>query len=149
MPDMNDWNSGIIAEFRANAGKVGGQFAGAPLLLLHTTGARTGQSRVNPLVYQSIGDDFAVFGSKGGAPGHPDWYRNLVAHPEVTVEVGTDSIPVRARTIEGTDRERIWTKQKDRFPGFAEYERTTSREIPVVVLERRTPSSESAADQAR
>lgn len=136
MTDFNDWNRRIIEEFRANGGKVGGQFEGANLLLLHTTGVRSGQERINPLAYQQVGSDYAVFGSKGGAPTSPDWYRNLVAHPEVTVEVGTEKFPAKARVLEGDERERIWSRQKERVPGFAEYEQMTSRQIPVVLISR-------------
>jgi deazaflavin-dependent oxidoreductase (nitroreductase family) len=132
---MSDWNTSIIEEFRASGGKVGGQFAGAPLLLLHTTGARTGQERVNPMMYQDLGGSVAVFASKAGAPTHPDWYHNVVAHPEVTAEIGDDTRRFVARTATGAERERIWTKQKHDYPGFAEYEVRTDREIPVVVLE--------------
>lgn len=132
---MSDFNARIIDEFRANAGKVGGPFEGAPVLLLHTTGARSGEDRVHPLVYRSEGDGMAVFGSKGGAPTHPAWFHNLVANPDATVEVGTRTVPVRARVTEGDERDRIWSAQKADMPGFADYERTTQRTIPVVVLE--------------
>lgn len=133
---MSDWNTAIIEEFRANAGKVGGNFEGAPMVILHTTGARTGQERVKPLVYQAVGDDIAVFASKGGAPEHPDWFHNVVAHPDVTVEIGADTVPMRARVAEGDERERIWSRQKQLMPGFADYEAKTTRQIPVVVLSR-------------
>ena len=133
---MSDWNAKIIDEFRANGGKVGGGFDGAPMLLLHTQGAKTGQERVNPVVYQPVGDAFAVFASKGGAPTNPDWYYNLRAHPEVKIEVGGDSIDVKARVLEDDEREPIWEKQKQLMPGFAEYEAKTTRQIPVLVLER-------------
>jgi deazaflavin-dependent oxidoreductase (nitroreductase family) len=133
---MPDFNTQIIDEFRANGGKVGGGFAGAPMLLLHTTGARSGQERVNPLVYQADGDHMAVFASKGGAPNNPDWYHNVVAHPDVVVEVGDDTFPVRARVATGEERDRLFSRQKELMPGFAEYEARTSRQIPVVVLER-------------
>jgi deazaflavin-dependent oxidoreductase (nitroreductase family) len=135
--EMQDWNRKIIEEFRANGGRVGGQFEGAPLLLLHSTGAKSGQERVNPMMYQAVGDDLAVFASKAGAPTNPDWYHNLVAHPDATVEVGTDTYPVRARVAGSDERERIWSKQKADFPGFADYEAKTDRQIPVVILERR------------
>jgi deazaflavin-dependent oxidoreductase (nitroreductase family) len=137
--DPNDFNTRIIEEFRANAGKVGGPFEGAPMILVHHKGARTGAVRVSPLVYQAVGDDFAIFASKGGAPTAPDWYRNLLAHPEIEVEVGTDTIPVRARELNGDERSSIWEKQKKLMPGFAEYEEKTRgiREIPVILLERR------------
>ncbi len=134
---MHDFNTPIIEEFRANGGLVGGNFEGAPLLLLHSTGARSGAERVNPMMYQPLeGDTMAVFASKAGAPTNPDWYHNLVAHPEATVEVGTDTYKVRARVAGPDERERIWTKQKADYPGFADYERQTDRQIPVVILEK-------------
>ena len=133
---MSDWNAKIIEEFRANDGKVGGPFEGANVLLLHTRGAKTGKERVNPVAYQPVGDALAVFASKGGAPTNPDWYHNLRANPDVTVEVGAHTINVRARVLEGDEREPIWQKQKTLMPGFAEYEQKTSRQIPVVLLER-------------
>ena len=132
---MSDWNAAIIDEFRARGGKVGGQFEGAPLLILHTTGARSGKERVTPLVYQPVGDALAIFASKGGAPTSPDWYHNLVANPKVTVEVGTETLERTARVADGDERERIWTAQKQLMPGFAEYEANTTRQIPVVILE--------------
>lgn len=133
----NDWNRQIIEEFRANRGVVGGQFEGTPLLLLHHVGARSGREHVNPLVYQQVGDAVAVFASKGGAPTNPDWYHNLRANPEVSVEIGEERYPVVARVATGEERQRIWETQKARFPNFAEYERTAAgREIPVVILER-------------
>ena len=137
MAGSTDFNAGIIEEFRANEGKVGGGFAGAPMLLLHSTGAKSGQKRVNPMVYQADGDRFVVFASKGGADTNPDWFHNLRANPEATVEVGTETIPVEARVAEGEERERIWAKQKQAMPGFADYEQRTSRVIPVVILARR------------
>jgi deazaflavin-dependent oxidoreductase (nitroreductase family) len=133
---MSDYNAAIIDEFRANGGKVGGPFAGAPMLLLHTTGARSGEKRVNPLVYQTLGDDLAIFGSKAGAPTNPDWFHNLVANPDVTVELGSDTVPMRARVAEGHERERIFMRQKEIMPGFADYEARMTRVIPVVILER-------------
>jgi deazaflavin-dependent oxidoreductase (nitroreductase family) len=133
---MSDFNTGIIDEFRANEGRVGGPFAGAPLLLLHTKGARSGLERVNPMMYQDLGNgSVAVFASKGGAPSDPDWYRNLLSNPEVTAEIGTRTRQYHARTASGDERTRIWTKQKHDYPGFAGYEAKTDREIPVVVLE--------------
>jgi deazaflavin-dependent oxidoreductase (nitroreductase family) len=134
---MSDWNKNIIEEFRANEGRVGGNFEGHTLLLLHHKGAKSGTERVNPLAYQRLDDDrVAVFGSKGGAPTHPDWYYNIQANPDVKVEVGTETIPGRARVAEGDERERIWEKQKQLMPGFASYELKTDRQIPVVVIER-------------
>ncbi len=133
----NDWNRRVIEEFRARGGKVA-QFEGRPneLLLLHSAGAKTGLERVNPLVYLPVGDDFAVFGSKAGAPTNPDWLHNLRAHPDTVVEVGTETIRVRAREAEGEERERIWEAQKRLNSTFADYEKLTTRPIPVVVLER-------------
>jgi deazaflavin-dependent oxidoreductase (nitroreductase family) len=137
MSDLNDWNQKIIAEFRANEGRVGGQFEGAPVLLLHSTGAKSGAERINPMMYQAVGDDVAVFASKAGAPTNPDWYHNLVANPDASAEIGTDLVAVHARVAGPDERERIWTKQKADHPGFAEYEAKTDRQIPVVILERR------------
>lgn len=135
---MADRNAKIIEEFRGNEGRVGGIFEGHPILLLHHTGAKTGTPRVNPLAYQPLdGDRWAVFGSKGGAPTNPDWYHNLIAHPDVAIEVGTDTIDVTARVAEGEERTGIWEKQKKLMPGFAGYELKTARQIPVVILERR------------
>lgn len=134
---MSDWNDKVIAEFRANQGRVGGQFDGAPLLLLHSTGAKSGQERVNPMMYQAVGDGFAVFASKAGADTNPDWYHNLRAHPQARIEVGTETIDVTARVLDPEERAPIWEEQKTRYPGFADYERKTDRVIPVVMLERR------------
>jgi deazaflavin-dependent oxidoreductase (nitroreductase family) len=130
-----DWNQRIIEEFRANEGRVGGPFEGAPLLLLHHTGARTGTERVNPLAYQKLPEGYAVFASKGGAPTNPDWYHNLIANPKARIEVGTETFDVVARVAGDEERERIWGEQKRRMPAFADYEHTTTRAIPVVVLE--------------
>ena len=134
-PLVSDWNAKIIEEFRANGGAVGGQFAGAPLLLLHTVGARSGQRRVNPVMYQKVDGGYAVFASKAGAPVNPDWYHNLLAHPQVTAEIGTETVDLVARVAGGDERERIWAAQKAAYPGFADYERKTTRQIPVIVLE--------------
>jgi deazaflavin-dependent oxidoreductase (nitroreductase family) len=132
----SEWNAKIIDEFRANEGRVGGFFKDRPLLLLHHKGARTGTQRVNPLAYQVLDDgSLAVFASKGGAPTNPDWYYNLKANPDVTLEVGTETFDAKARVTEGDERERIWSRQKQIAPGFAEYEQKTKRKIPVVVLE--------------
>ena len=138
MSDVNEWNRQIIEEFRANAGVVGGQFTGVPLLILHSTGRKSGQERLNPLAYQPIGDSFAVFASKGGSPSHPDWYFNVTADAEVSIEVGTESVDVHARVVDGDERTRIWETQKANIPTFAEYEQLAGdREIPVIVLEPR------------
>ncbi len=136
MADANDFNAPIIEEFRANGGKLGGNFEDAPMLLLHHRGAKTGKERVNPVMYRPVGDSMAVFGTKAGAPTNPDWYHNLVAHPSTVVEVGTDTVPVVARVADDAERATIWEAQKREYPGFAEYEKMTSRQIPVVILER-------------
>ena len=133
---MADWNASIIEEFRANEGRVGGPFEGAPVLLLHSTGAKSGESRVHPMMYQGVGADWAVFASAAGADKHPAWYHNLLAHPDAQIEVGVDTVEVVARVATGEERERIWSEQKRRYPGFAEYEQKTPREIPVVILHR-------------
>jgi deazaflavin-dependent oxidoreductase (nitroreductase family) len=136
MTEPTDFNGKIIAEFRANDGKVGGPFAGSDILLLHHTGARSGVERVNPLAYQRVGDSFAVFASKAGAPGNPDWYHNLLAHPDTFVEVGTGTIKVRARVADPGERDVIWAQQKERAPGFAQYEQKAApRKIPVILLD--------------
>jgi len=133
---VSDWNASIIKEFRTNEGRVGGRFEGAPLLLLTTTGRRSGEHRTNPMMYLADGDRLLVFASKGGAPTHPDWYRNLVANPQVTVEVGTETFPAHATVLEGEERDRLYAEQSRRYPGFGEYQRNTSRVIPVVALVR-------------
>ena len=132
---MSDWNAKVIEEFRANGGKVGGPFEGAPLLLLHSTGAKSGQARVNPTMYLADGDNLVVFASKGGAPTNPDWYHNLVANPRASVEVGDRTVNVVAHVAEGETRDRLWSRQKELYPQFAEYEAKTTRQIPVVILE--------------
>jgi deazaflavin-dependent oxidoreductase (nitroreductase family) len=134
--DPNDWNTKIIEEFRANSGRVGGNFEGAPMVLIHHRGRTSGTERVNPAVYLAVDGGYAVFASKAGAPDHPDWYLNLVANPQTTVEVGADTIAVTARDTSGEERERIWERQKTVMPGFADYEKNAApRVIPVVVLE--------------
>ena len=135
---MSDRNQQIIEEFRANEGRVGGNFEGRTLLLLHHTGAKSGTERVNPLAYQRLSDNsVAIFASKGGAPTNPDWFHNLVAHPDVKVEIGTETFAAHARVAEGDERETIWERQKADWPSFADYEEKTTgiREIPVVVLD--------------
>jgi deazaflavin-dependent oxidoreductase (nitroreductase family) len=135
---MSDWNTTVIDEFRANGGQVGGDFAGAPLLLLHHVGAKSGTERVTPLMWQQVGDGWAIFASKAGAPTNPDWYHNLVANPETTIEIGSEQKPVTARVAADEERDRIWEAQKQQFPNFAEYEeKAQGRKIPVVVLEPR------------
>ena len=132
-----DFNAQIIEEFRANQGVVGGPFEGATLLLLHHVGARSGKDRINPLVYNRDGDRYVVFASKAGAPTNPDWYHNLKANPNVTIEVGTDTIDVVASEASGDERDRLFRAQVQRSPQFGEYESKTDRVIPVVLL---TPS---------
>jgi deazaflavin-dependent oxidoreductase (nitroreductase family) len=136
---MPDWNDKVTDEFRANGGRVGGGFEGRTLLLLHHRGAKTGTERVNPVAYQRLSPGaVAIFASKGGAPTNPDWFHNLAANPDASVEIGTDSFPVRARVAAGEERDQIWERQKHDWPGFAEYEEKTKgiREIPVVVLDK-------------
>lgn len=138
MADMDDFNTKIIEEFRANDGVVGPPFEGAPMVLVHHTGAKSGTQRVTPLVYQPVGDDWAIFGSKGGAPDNPDWFHNLVANPDTEIEVGADTVPVTATVLQGAQRDEIWEKQKELMPGFADYEVSAGdRVIPVVLLSRR------------
>jgi deazaflavin-dependent oxidoreductase (nitroreductase family) len=129
-----DFNAKVIEEFRSNEGRVGGMFEGLPLLLLHHTGARSGQSRVNPLAYRRDGDRYVIFASKAGAPSHPDWYHNLKAHPDVAIEVGTDTLDALASEATGEERERLFRAQATDVPTFAEYEQKTDRVIPVMIL---------------
>jgi deazaflavin-dependent oxidoreductase (nitroreductase family) len=134
MSTANNFNSAIIAEFRANGGKVGGRWAGRTLLLLHTTGAKSSQRRVNPLAYTRDGDRLVVIASKGGAPTNPDWYYNLLANPLVTVEVGTEQFQARATVAAEPERTRLYDQMAKVMPGFAEYQRNTTRRIPVITL---------------
>jgi deazaflavin-dependent oxidoreductase (nitroreductase family) len=136
MSEYNDFNNKLIEEFRANGGKVGGQFGGAPLLLLTTTGAKSGQPRVAPLVYTTDGDHIVIVASKGGAPTNPDWYHNVVANPEVTVERDSETYRARATVQEGAERDRLFNQMVEMMPGFGDYQRNTTRVIPVIVLER-------------
>jgi deazaflavin-dependent oxidoreductase (nitroreductase family) len=129
-----DFNARIIDEFRANQGVVGGPFEGATLLLLHHVGAKSGKDRINPLVYNRDGDRYVVFASKAGAPTNPDWYHNLKANPNITIEVGTDTIEVVASEAGGDERDRLFSAQAERSPQFAEYQSKTDRVIPVIVL---------------
>ena len=136
MADGEDFNGKVIEEFRANGGKVGGWFDSQTLLLLHHTGAKSGTERVNPLVYQQVGDSYAIFASAAGAPHDPQWFRNLVAHPDATVEVGTDTINVRARVADPAERDPIYARQAEMLPNFAEYEKSAApRVIPVILLD--------------
>jgi deazaflavin-dependent oxidoreductase (nitroreductase family) len=141
MPDFDDWNQGIIAEFRANEGRVGGMFEGAPMILVHHVGRTSGKEYVSPLVYLpgENGDGVMyIFGSKGGAPTHPDWYRNLVAAGQATVEVGTSTFPVTVTELTGAERDRVYAQQVERAPGFGDYAKKTEgiRVIPVLRLTR-------------
>jgi deazaflavin-dependent oxidoreductase (nitroreductase family) len=129
-----NWNEKIIDEFRANSGKVGGYFAGKSLLLLHSTGARTGKERVNPVAYVRDRDRLVIIASKGGAPTNPDWYYNIVANPLVSVEVGTDRFQARAAVTSEPERSRLYRKMVKMMPSFAEYEEKTTRVIPVITL---------------
>ncbi len=131
---MSDFNRKVIDEFRANEGKVGGPFEGAPLLLLTSTGAKSGEQRTTPVVYQPDGERMVVFASKAGAPENPAWFHNLRANPTATVEVGTDTVEVDAVVTEGEERERLFNRQKQLMPQFADYEQKTTRQIPVVAL---------------
>ena len=133
---LQTWNEKIIEEFRANDGRVGGPFEGAPVLLLHTTGAKSGLERVSPMMYLEEDDRIYVFASKAGADTDPDWFHNLVAHPAVTAEIGTERSAATATPVVGAERDRIYAVQAERFPGFAEYEAKTTRVIPVVELVR-------------
>ncbi len=137
MTDMQDFNRQLIEEYRANGGKVLGQFAGAPLLLLTTTGAKSGKARTTPLVYTEDGDQLVIIASKGGAPTNPDWYYNLVANPTATVELGEDQFAIHAVIhSDGKERDRLFDQTATQMPNFAEYQRNTTRTIPVVVLAR-------------
>jgi deazaflavin-dependent oxidoreductase (nitroreductase family) len=136
MSDVNDWNAKVIEEFRANEGRVGGQFEGSPVLLLHTTGAKSGLERVNPMMYLEQSGRLFVFASKAGADSDPDWFRNLVANPTVRVELGSQTFEAKAVVVRGEERDRIYAVQSKRYPGFAQYQASTTRVIPVVELIR-------------
>jgi deazaflavin-dependent oxidoreductase (nitroreductase family) len=133
---MNEFNQKVIADFRANGGKVGPPFEGAPMMLLTTTGAKSGQPRTTPLVHTTDGDRLVIIASKAGAPTNPNWYHNLLKSPVVTVEKGTEKFQARATVVTGAERDRLYAAQAALMPNFAEYETTTTRKIPVVVLER-------------
>ena len=136
MSERSKLNQPIIAEFRANAGKVGGQFADTPLLLLNTTGATSGQSRTNPLAYITDGDRTIVFAANGGRDRHPAWYYNVLANPLVTVELGGEQFQAHAFVAEEPERTRLYAQMVESNPGFANFEQKTSRRIPAVILER-------------
>ena len=137
MPDMNEFNRAVIEEFRANDGKVGGQFEGAPVLLLTTTGAKSGERRTTPVVYLADGERMIVFASKAGAPTNPAWYHNLLANPAVTVEVGSETLDADAVVTTGEERDRLFDRQAAIYPQFSEYAQKTTRQIPVIALERK------------
>ena len=138
MADVSEnWNEKIITEFRENGGRVGGSFEGAPLLLLHSTGAKTGAERVTPMMYLDTDGGWAVFASYAGRDDNPAWYHNLRANPEASVEIGTERVDVRARELAPEERAPVWEEQKRRYAGFADYERKTTRTIPVLLLTRR------------
>lgn len=136
MSSSNNFNETVITEFRSNGGKVSGDFANMPLLLLTTIGAKSSQSRTTPLTYTTDEDRLVIVASKAGAPTNPDWYYNLLAHPVATVEIGSERFQVRAEVTEEPDRERLYAKMVKMLPGFAEYQRKTSRKIPVFTLQR-------------
>ncbi|GCE46062.1 deazaflavin-dependent oxidoreductase (nitroreductase family) [Thermosporothrix hazakensis] len=133
---MQDWNRQIIEQFRANGGKIEGQTEGQGMLLLTTTGAKTGKQHTTPLACIADDDRFIVIASYAGAPHNPAWYHNLLAHPEVQVETGTETVKMTATVATGAERERLWAKMLQVYPGFAEYQRKTTRQIPVVILHR-------------
>ncbi len=135
--DLNDWDRRIIEEFRANEGNVGGQFAGVPLLLLTTTGAKSGEQRISPLAYLSDGGRIYVFAGNRGAPTNPGWYHNLVAHPDVTVEVGIEKFEARATVVESAEGDRLGSIQVQKIPALAALQAKIPRNIPVVLLERK------------
>lgn len=134
MTDYNEFNAGIIDEFRSNDGRVGGMFEGAPLLVLHTTGARSGSERLTPLMYLDFEHRVFVFASKAGSHSHPDWYHNVKANPNVTIEVGTDTHTRTAVELDPDERDRIYAEQAGRYDQFAQYEAGTERVIPVFEL---------------
>ena len=136
MTDQDTYNRQLIEEFRADRDKGGGAMKGRPLLLLTTTGAKSGQLRTKPMMYIPDGDRLLVIASNAGAPTHPDWYRNLVAHPEVTVEVGNETFKAIATVTEGLERQRLWSRVVELYPFFADHQAKTSRQIPVIVLRR-------------
>ena len=134
--DFSAFNAALIDEFRSNAGQVTGMFAGAPLVLVTTTGAKSGKLRTTPIVYTTDGDNIVIIASKGGAPTSPDWFHNLVANPEVKVELANETFDAKARVAEEPERERLYRAQAALMPNFDEYQKATTRKIPVVVLER-------------
>jgi deazaflavin-dependent oxidoreductase (nitroreductase family) len=142
MTEEKSFNERNIEEFRANHGRVGGQFEGAPLLILHTVGAKSGAPRTNIMMYLADGDRYLVFASKAGADTNPAWYHNLRAQPHARIEVGDDEFDVVATELDGAERDEKYAEQARRYPGFADYEKRTDRTIPVVAL---TPARPAAA----
>jgi deazaflavin-dependent oxidoreductase (nitroreductase family) len=136
MSELNDYNQQVISEFRANKGKVGGQLANMPVLLLTMTGAKSGRTITKPLVYTTDGDRLVIIASFAGAPKSPAWYNNLVANPVATVEVGSERFQVRAVVTAGDERQRLFDRQAEKMPIFTEYQKKTTRQIPVLVLTR-------------
>jgi deazaflavin-dependent oxidoreductase (nitroreductase family) len=134
--DFHEFNRGIIEDFRTNAGKVGGPFEGAPMILVTHTGAKSGKTYTTPLVYTTDGDRLVIIASKGGSPENPAWFHNLVAHPSVEVEVGDERFAATASVAEGDERQRLFDRQAELMPNFKEYAAATTRTIPVVVLTR-------------
>ncbi len=137
MAGMSEFNENLIAEYRANGGKVGGQFANAPLLILTTTGAKSGRAHTIPVVYTADGDRLVIIASKAGAPTNPAWYHNLVAHPTATVELGSEKFDVDAEVTNGEERDRLYSRQAEQMPAFAEYQAKATRVIPVIALKRK------------
>lgn len=160
--DLQHWNSRVIAEFRANAGFVRWSTQrdlasgrpvppllpgferdrGVPIILVNHTGAVTGRRRTNPLMYQPVGEAFAVFATYGGSPRPPAWYHNIRKNPRVTIEVGSDVAPASARIAHGPERERIWGEQVRLMPAFADFQAAARRQIPVVMLQRMHDNAE-------
>ena len=133
---MNDYNRRLIEEFRAHGGKVDGMWEGTPLLLLTTAGARSGEPRTTPMAYLPDGDRLIVWASNGGSPRNPDWYHNLLAHPQVTVEVGTETFDAIAVVTADAERDRLWARGVAVYPSLAEHQAKTTRQIPAIVLSR-------------
>src|SRR5690349_9605372 len=136
MSELNDFNQQVIKEFRANQGKVGGQMAGMPMILITMTGAKSGKTITKPLVYTKDGDRFVIIASFAGAAKNPPWYNSLIAHPEITVEIGTERFRARATEVKGAERQRLYDAQAAQMPIFNEYRQKTTRQIPVFVLTR-------------
>lgn len=136
MNEREQMNQRIIDEFRSNDGRVGGPFEGAPMLLLHTTGAKSGDEHINPMMYLPEDGRLYVFASNGGRPNNPGWYYNVLADPAVTVEVGTETFDATATPLTGDERDRVYARQSELYPVFTEYQDKVDRRIPVVALDR-------------